>query len=141
MDKVAKVSQTPGLEEVLERDANKKKPGKFGEREKVLSLLQPTPRALDFGSAAVGSDDQRTVSIHNPSQFPVTVIRMSVDGQGFTLAAGTNAPAEIPARGQFEVGVRFQPSRPQSYSGVLYLEIDSAGGRATRVPLKGRATR
>ena len=141
MDKVGKVSKTPGLEEVLEREANKKKPGRFLEHEQVLSRLQATPPVLDFGSGAIGSQDQRTVSIHNPSSFPVTVIRISVEGQGFTLAAGTDEHAEIPPHGQLDVGVRFEPREPRAYSAVLFLEIDSAGGRATRVVLKGRAMR
>jgi hypothetical protein len=138
LDKVEKVSKTPGLEEVLEREANKKEPGRLGEREPVLSRLQATPPALDFGNAAVASQQQRTVQIFNPSQFPVTVIRMTVEGVGFTLASGSSPRVEIPARGRLDVGVMFQPPDRRVHSGLLFLEIDSAGGRDTRVVLTGK---
>ena len=138
MDKVAQVSKTPGLEEVLEKEANKKKPGRLGEREPVLSRLQVTPAALDFSNVSVASQDQQTVVIFNPSQFPVTVIRMTVEGVGFTLAPGTTERVEIPSRGLLAVGVRFQPPDRRVRSGLLFLEIDSAGGRATRVVLTGK---
>jgi len=138
LDKVDKISKTPGLEEVLEKEANKKEPGRLVQREPVLSRLQATPPALDFGNTAVASQDQQTVAIFNPSQFPVTVIRITVEGVGFTLAPRTSDRVEIPAHGRLDVGITFQPPDRRVRSGLLFLEIDSAGGRDTRVVLKGR---
>ena len=63
---------------------------------------------------------------------------MNVEGVGFTLVQGSSARVEIPASGRLDVGVMFQPPDRRAHSGLLFLEIDSAGGRDTRIVLKGK---
>ena len=44
----------------------------------------------------------------------------------------------IPAQGQLALTIVFRPEQGRACSGHLLVEIDSAGGRFTRVPLNGR---
>jgi hypothetical protein len=137
LDKVDKVSKIPGLEEAQLKEALKKPPGRMGQDE-PSSPLQTTPSILDFGRAFVGSESQKTVVIFNPLDFPVTVIHVIVQGCGFALSGPPSNRPIIPPHGQLVLTVGFQPVARRACSGFLLLEIDSAGGRFTRVALTGR---
>lgn len=134
---IEKVEKIPGLEEArlregMERSAER--PGGHG----PTSALEATPRLLDFGPARVGSRNQQTVTVTNPSHFPVTVLRVSTEGCGFAAFSGAGNRPVIAAQGQLALTVTFQPPARGACSGHLLLEIDSAGGRFTRVKLEGR---
>ena len=102
-----------------------------------LSRLRATPAAVDFGRVPVASDTQKEVVISNPFAFAVTVVHTTIQGCGFVLADGTGDRHIVAARGQLTVTVAFRPSERRACSGLLLLEIDSAGGRFREVPLKG----
>jgi ASPM-SPD-2-Hydin domain-containing protein len=137
LDKVEKVSKTPGLEEAQLTESLKTTGGPLGQ-DGVLSPLQATPSVVDFGRVPVASERQKALTVFNPSGFAVTVIRVTVQGCGFALSGQAGDRATIPAQGQLALTVAFQPATRRACSGFLLLEIDSAGGRLTRVPLTGR---
>ena len=134
---IEKVGKTPGLEEAQLREHLEKKPGRVGQHG-PSSPLQATPARIDFGGVPVASKTAQTVTIVNPFGFPVTVIRVSVEGCDFAIAGEAAERATIPAHGELVYTVTFQPAQRRTCSGLLLLEIDSAGGRFTRVPVKGR---
>jgi len=85
----------------------------------------------------VASQSRQTVVISNPADFPVTVVRVLVQGSGFALVSPIRAPSVIPAHGELAITLA-SPHLEGASSGDLLLEIDSAVGRFTRVGLKGR---
>jgi len=104
------------------------------------SLLRATPPVVDFGNIQVASDNQQQVKIFNPHEFAVTVVHVTVQGCGFALSAGGDQRHEVAARSELILGVIFRPVERRACSGALLLEIDSAAGRHTRVPLLGTGT-
>lgn len=113
-------------------------PGPVGGREPSF-LLQLSPRSIDFGAVGVGAESQRTTVVSNPSAFVVTIVKMTVEGDGFSIASHA-APLDIPAHGQVVLTVAFRPLARRDFSGVVLLEIDSAGGRFARISFKAAAS-
>jgi hypothetical protein len=138
VDKIDKLSKTPGLEEAQLREGLKKTRGRIV-RDGSLSPLQAAPSVVDFGRAPVASESQKTIVISSPFGFAVTVVQVIVQGcDGFALSGQAGDRPIIPPHGQLTLNVTFKPAAPRVCSGHLLLEIDSAGPRFTRVALKGR---
>lgn len=101
------------------------------------SPLQARPSTLDFRNVPIGADDQRTVMITSPFSFAVTVLNVLVEGDRFGLTNASAGPRVIPPYGQLAVAVTFHPTAKERSSGQLIVELDTAGGRFTRVSLSG----
>ena len=137
VDKIAKVSNIPGLDEAQLKEGLKKTSSSTGQVG-PLSPLRATPPLLDFGETPVASKSQKTVVIFSPFTFAVTVTHVTVNGGDFALSGQVPNGPILPPHGQLTLTVAFSPAARQTCSGLLLLEIDSAGGRFTRVPLKGQ---
>jgi hypothetical protein len=135
-EKIDKASNPPDLTEVWLRE-QMKEPGESLGRGTSLSRLRAIPAAVDFGQVQVASDNQRQLAISNPSEFEVTIIHATIQGCGFALLAGGDQRQVVAAKSQLVFAVAFRPMDRRTCSGTLILEIDSAGGRLTRVPLTG----
>lgn len=96
------------------------------------------PSALDVGDVQVGSTAQRTITVSNTGDAPVTVASTGTNGRGWS-ATGPAQGSVIPAGGGVQVTVRFTPEVPGPGTGVLTL-VDGLG-QSTRVDLTGRAWR
>ena len=126
-----------GLEQVRLHDLKRKIPGRSRPTGR-LSPLQADPPALDFGQVPVASATRRVVVIANPLDFAVSVVRVTVEGCGFSLVDPLDQHI-IPAHGDLMLTLAFQPVVTGACTGQLLLEIDSASGRFTPpVPLTGR---
>ena len=125
-----------GLEEVQLHNLKRKIPGRSRPTGR-LSPLQADPPALDFGQVPVASATRRVVVIANPLAFSVSVVRVTVEGCGFSLVDPLDHHI-IPAHGDLMLTLAFQPVVTGACTGELLLEIDSASGRFTPVPLTGR---
>lgn len=125
------------LEETQMQEGLKRKPGGAGQPSQ-LSSLRATPSALDFGQVPVASERHEAVVISNPSRFAVTVVHVTVQGCGFAVSSKSGDRPVIPQQGQLTLTLTFQPAAPGACQGLLLIEIDSAGGRFTRVVLTGR---
>lgn len=136
LDTVDKVSKIPGLEEAQVVEPLKKGPAPPAHDGRV-SALEATPPFLEFGPVPVGSESRKTVVISNPAGFAITILRTTVEGCGFQQAGALVDRPVIPAGGQLTFIVAFHPAQRGACSGLLFLEIDSAGGRMTRVQLHG----
>ena len=128
-----------GLDEVLITQPLKKRSDPVS-KSTSPSSLRATPSQVDFGTIQVASDNQRRVKIFNPHHFAVTVVHVSVQGCGFELLAGGDERYEVAARSELILAVAFRPVEQRTCSGALLLEVDSAVGRLTRVPLRGTGT-
>ena len=125
------------VEEAQRAEARRKPPAPI-RRDEPLSPLRATPGSVDFGRVPVASDHHQEVVISNPSAFAVTVVHTTIQGCGFVLADGTGDRHVVAAQGQLVVTVDFRPDARRACSGLLLLELDSAGGRFMEVPLKGQ---
>ena len=101
------------------------------------SMIHASPESVDFGDSRLHVESQRTIVFSNPAPFAVTVVKANTDGTAFTWA-NPASQSVIPAGGQLTLTVTFRPAEPHRYSDSLWLEIDTAGGRFTRVRLNGR---
>jgi hypothetical protein len=135
LDKIEKISNNPGVV-AAQRHKDSQRPPASTAQTGSESHLAATPQAIAFGRTPVGSKAQQTVVFSNPAAFPVTVVRITVDGCGFTIPAGDGFI--IAPHGEVAVTVTFQPADRGECSGFMLLEIDSAAGRLTRVPIHGR---
>jgi hypothetical protein len=137
LEKVDKVSKIPGLEQAQVTEGLKGPHEPIGQGGPA-SPLQASPSDIDFGEKHVSSETHKTVVISSPFDFAVTVVHVTVQGCGFALAGQIDDRPVIPPHGQLALTVAFHPAAKQACSGLLLLEIDSAGGRFTRVGLKGQ---
>ena len=136
LDKIDKVSNPPGSEagRLTEQLKKRSEPVSKG---RSSSLLRAAPPVVDFGNIQVASDNQQQVKIFNPHEFAVTVVHVTVEGCGFALLTGGDERQEVASRSELILGVVFRPMERRACSGALLLEVDSAAGRLTRVPLLG----
>jgi len=134
LDKIGKASEK--LEEGRVQESLATKTSEPTGQTGPASALKAVPLVVDFGRVPVSSESRQTVVISNPSAFAVSVVQTTVQGCGFLLSGVADRPL-IPAQGQLALTIVFHPAQRRACSGLLLLEIDSAGGRFTRVPLKG----
>jgi hypothetical protein len=141
LERVDKVSKTPGLQEAQVLESLKKKAGTPVNMSGPSSPLQASPSELDFGRVPLPSERHATIVITNPAAFPLTVVQVVVEGDGFAVSSHPGDRYVIPAHGQLALTVAFKPTAPRAYSARrLLLVVDSAGGRLSRVRLTGRGT-
>jgi hypothetical protein len=133
-----KPPEVPGEEQARLERLKKEGGGSLSGR--PASRISATPESVDFGDARIDVESQHAIVFSNPSPFTVTVVKVTIDGAGFAWS-NQGLPLVIPARGQLALTITFRPAEPNRYSAALWLEIDSAGGRFTRVLLKGRGVR
>jgi hypothetical protein len=134
---VDRLNKIQDLEEAQAIQSLEKQPGR-SRSDFTLSPLHANPSTVAFGTIVIASENRQTVVISNPSDFIVTVLRVSVHGSGFAIVRRLGGPSVIPAHGKLAFTLAFHPMVQGESSGDLILEIDSAGGRFTRVTLKGR---
>ena len=136
LDKIGKASEK--LEEGRLQESLSKKSSEPTGQTGPVSALKAVPSASTSGrNLYPSSENHQTVVISNPFAFAVSFVQTTVQGCGFLLSSVAGRPL-IPAQGQLALTIVFHPAQRRACSGLLLLEIDSAGGRFTRVPLKGR---
>jgi hypothetical protein len=94
--------------------------------------LSADRESLDFGEVEAGESAERTLSVMNGGDAPVSA-NVSVSGNGFTLVGEGNL--NIPAGGTVSVTVRFEPERAGLYAGSL--DINAGEGGTLQIPLAG----
>jgi hypothetical protein len=95
------------------------------------------PDALSFGTTALYAESVRTLTLSNPSRFPLTIVSVTVNSPLFAVV---NQPSRlvIPANGQLTLALRFRPEVTGYYYGVLALEVDNPGPSFRHVHVEGR---
>jgi hypothetical protein len=137
LETIDKVSKTPGLDEAEVRKAMQKRPSRTGDASDIAQL-QANPPQVRFDSVPVASQRQQVVVVSNPATFPVTILHASVTGCDFAVLSGAGDGTIVDAKSDVAFTVTFQPSERRTCSGALWIEIDSAGGRFMRIPLRGQ---
>ena len=135
---IDRVHKIPGLEDAQVRDAMRKRPRDSGEPSGTAQL-QANPPQVRFDSVPVASQRQQVIVVSNPATFPVTIVHVSLTGCDFAVLSGAGPSAIVSAKSDITFTVTFQPSQRRTCSGALLIEIDSAGGRFMRIPLRGQA--
>lgn len=83
---------------------------------------------LAFGEVQVNASAQRTLTIYNDGNSPLTVSGISYPNAVFT----GNWSGDIPAGGSTNVTMTFKPTATQSYSGNLTVNANHTSGPNTR---------
>jgi Abnormal spindle-like microcephaly-assoc'd, ASPM-SPD-2-Hydin len=135
LETIDKIEKIPGLEETRARKAQEKRPADT--KPSSIAQLQANPPQVRFDSVPVTSQRQQVVVVSNPATFPVTIVDVSVTGCDFAVLRGGSSI--VAAESDVTFTVTFQPSQRRTCSGALLIEIDSAGGRFMRIPLRGQA--
>lgn len=93
-----------------------------------------TPTALDFGTVAINSSQERSFVVTNCGRQSVSVAGMTFRGQsGFTLVSPGLANGFTVAPGASRlVAVRFSSIVPGTYTGALQLSTPDSGGPSDR---------
>ena len=104
------------------------------------TLLDATPAVLDFGAVRIGTESTQTISFANPTAFVVTVLNMTWTPPELSITSSATR-FDVPAHSRVTVTVGFRPLEVRTVTGRLLLEIDTAGNRFIRIPIKGQAVR
>ncbi len=97
--------------------------------------VQPT--ALDFGSVTVGSTADRTLTVRNVGNAPLTVTGMTLDNPRFTIVS-PSTPFTVNAGGQQTVTVRFAPTSVGPQSGTLRIQSNDPDEATVSVSVTGQ---
>ncbi len=105
-------------------------------------VVQTTPSSLDFQRVARGDQKDLQVTIRGRQKAEITIDRISISGDAFSLVGDPSVPFTIPPDGDIEITVRFQPSSEGKNTGKLEISSFVAGGkpRVLGVSLKGTGT-
>ncbi|MDW8256429.1 MAG: NF038122 family metalloprotease, partial [Acidobacteriota bacterium] len=95
------------------------------------------PMALDFGNVTVGSTADRTVTVRNVGNAPLTVTALSIDNPRFTVTS-PSAPFTVSAGGQQTITVRFAPTAAGAQSGTLRIQSNDPDEGTVSVSLTGQ---
>jgi len=111
----------------------------IGERqpgiEEMPAQVLADPASVDFGTARVGTTATESVTLSNPTGIALTVIDVTFSRPCFELVS--TLPLEIPGKSEAPLAIEFRPLAPGLCSGEMVLEIDAAGGRFRKVPVRG----
>lgn len=86
--------------------------------------LTVTPRTLAFGNQDLGTSSSRELTVTNPGPVPIDILGVRVPA-GYTA---TPSCATIPVGGSCTITVRFTPTTPGNYAGLLVLHSTSPVG-------------
>ncbi len=93
------------------------------------------PQGIDF-TAWQGEPDQQELTLHNPGSAPVSLLSLTIDGPGFSVADnGCGLPIE--AGGQCSVTLNFTPVDGNPASATLSLALSN--GQQTDIELAGES--
>jgi len=93
--------------------------------------LQPT--SISFGSVAIGTTSERTLTIRNTGTLALTVSAVSINNQRFSVAM-PSLPFSIAPGNQQTIGVRFSPLAIGTQSGTI--TITSNDPTRSTIPLQ-----
>ena len=100
-----------------------------------LQRVAVTPSAIDFGGLDVGRSAEVQVQIANVGGLPLTVTRLSVDDDRFSV--DSQGPFTFPPGNFWVVGVIFAPRAPGRADGILSIDTDDPAQPTVEVPLTG----
>lgn len=109
------------------------------------------PEVLDFGDVTVGRQGRRTLKLANRSRFaqPVSVASPEAAGLRFgvldaaegAIMLGEALETQIPAQGELEVQVFFQPDEELTFTSTLAVGWCSGPDCSRPVPMTGRGVK
>ena len=102
--------------------------------------LVASPNTVAFGSVSVGQTASNQVSVSNGSSTSVTITRIDLIGESFSVAGASNLPVTLAAGDAYKLNVQFNPAAAGTATGQLSIASDtSATGQAT-ISLNGTGT-
>ena len=105
----------------------------------VLSLM---PSTIDFGTVAVNTTQQASVTVHNTGTAPGVLSRAVLLSSGTDIRAGdpyltSSLPLTIPAGGTATLDVVFTPQQPIAYNDILFLHTPDGSHAPLELTLGG----
>jgi len=102
----------------------------------TLQTVSVSPSTVNLGSVAVGKSASASISVVNSKSTPITVSKVGVTGQSFSIAGQNALPVSIPAGGSHNFNVSFGPLVVGLATGQVAITT-SASTSATVVNLTG----
>jgi hypothetical protein len=89
-------------------------------------LPQFSPTTADFGTHAIQSSQQMSVTLSNAGNGDLAVNGFSITG---AFTATNDCPATLTPSASCTVQIRFSPDAAGNYSGVMQLNSNASGAR------------
>jgi hypothetical protein len=99
------------------------------------STLSASPASVSFGSVAVGSNGQQTVTVRNSGNASATISAVATTGAGFSVS-GLAAPVTLAANQTASFTAQFAPTTSGSASGNISI-TSNANNSTLSIPLTG----
>ena len=99
------------------------------------STLNANPGSVAFGSVAVGSNNQQTITLTNSGNASVTISAVSATGTGFSMA-GLTTPLNLAASQSTTFTTKFAPTTAGSAVGNIQI-TSNASNPTTSIALTG----
>ncbi len=106
----------------------------------TLPALALIPDSVDFGSAPLGGQVDRTVQVHNAGTAALTlsdVVPLGASAPTFTVVSTPPLPAVIPPGSSVDVVLRFAPAAAGPASGAIRFASDDPVRSAVDLPVSG----
>ncbi len=102
--------------------------------------LETSPASLDFGTAATGLPEERTVTLFNQGQVEVLISSVTVTGEAAAqFSAKVPQSLRVEAGGSLQLTVAYSPTAVGNHSARLFIESDASNAPELLVPLAGLA--
>lgn len=108
---------------------------RFGGR---AGTLVAEARALDFGYVGLGTDAERTLTLSNAGDLPLTVDAIAAPAAPYSIANDGCSENDLAPGASCIVEVRFEPMLARAYTQTLLLSAGSAEDEDVPVELAGR---
>lgn len=104
----------------------------------AAAALSVSPRSLAFGSATAADQVNRTVTVRNGGERPVSLSRLAIRGaNASSFAVAGDAPASVPAGAERAVRVRFRPRTSGQATARLVVDANGSAVPTRSVALRG----
>ncbi len=101
-----------------------------------LPLIEVSPLVMDFGTVAVDSYTEQTLTISNPG---FATLNFSLSFSDSNFFSPTDGPLSVEAQGSIEIPVAYQPAQAGAHTAQLTISSNAANNPEVIVDLAGNA--
>lgn len=107
----------------------------------AISSFQASTDSVEFGTVAIGSTANSTLSLVNQGSTPVDVSSVKVTGNVFSITNASTDPISIAANGgTYNLDVQFKPNAGGDANGQLLISSTSSKSPSLKIKLHGKGS-
>jgi hypothetical protein len=103
----------------------------------TMGAITPSPGRVTFGTVDIGQNASTGLSFTNKSPSPVTISKIDLSGDSYSLDGGSALPVTLTSGGTLNLNVNFHPAQTGMQTGAVTITSDSSTSPSAVVSLTG----